>query len=260
MSAPRGGLAALVLAAGEGRRLRPLTTLRPKPLCPVGETTLLDLALARVATVVRPEATAVNAHHLAAQVVAAVGNRAHLSVEQPEALGTAGAVGALRAWLDGRDVLITNADVCFDAEPDLRELVAGWDRTRPRLLVVRDPARADFDGGLRFAGVSLLPAATAAALQPVPSGLYEVVWRHAELDLVETAARYVDCADPPSYLAANLMRSGGPSVIGAGAVVEGAVERCVVWPGATVHRGEHLVDVIRARGDDWRDVTVSGAP
>ncbi|HKY66707.1 MAG TPA: sugar phosphate nucleotidyltransferase, partial [Acidimicrobiales bacterium] len=41
---------ALVLAAGEGRRLRPLTWLRPKPLCPVGGRALVDLALDRART------------------------------------------------------------------------------------------------------------------------------------------------------------------------------------------------------------------
>ena len=48
MGRPRADLAALVLAAGAGTRLRPLTERRPKPLCPVGNLALLDLALARV--------------------------------------------------------------------------------------------------------------------------------------------------------------------------------------------------------------------
>ncbi|WP_432421588.1 nucleotidyltransferase family protein [Nocardia brasiliensis] len=39
------GLCAVVLAAGRGKRLRPLTHLVPKPLCPVGNTTLLDRVL-----------------------------------------------------------------------------------------------------------------------------------------------------------------------------------------------------------------------
>ncbi len=42
-------LCAVVFAAGEGTRLRPLTTTVPKPLCPVGNVTLLDRALARLA-------------------------------------------------------------------------------------------------------------------------------------------------------------------------------------------------------------------
>ena len=78
-------LAALLLAAGEGTRLRPLTLLRPKPLCPVGNVPLLDLALERVAAVVpvAPSTVAVNAHHLGEQIVEWAGLRTHVSVEQP---------------------------------------------------------------------------------------------------------------------------------------------------------------------------------
>jgi MurNAc alpha-1-phosphate uridylyltransferase len=251
-------LAALVLAAGTGKRLVPLTSLRPKPLCPVGHTTLLDLALERVATAVPPTAlsTAVNAHHLSDQIVAHVGDRVHLSIEAPVALGTAGAVGALRQWLDGRNVLVANGDVAFDISLDLAGFVEQWDRERPRLLVVEDVGRADFEGRWRFAGVSLLPASTAAALTPEPGGLYEVVWNHAELDLVPVQATYIDCADPSAYLAANLMLSGGAAVVGDGAVVEGRVERSVVWPGSEVGPEEHLFEVIRARGRDGGPLTV----
>jgi N-acetyl-alpha-D-muramate 1-phosphate uridylyltransferase len=251
------GLAALVLAAGAGKRLRPLTLIRPKPLCPVGDKTLLDMALDRVRPHVAGDAIAVNAHHLADQIVAHVGDRVHTSVETPMALGTAGAVGELRGWLDGRDVLIANGDVYFGELPYLAGFVTQWDRVRPRLLVVEDRDQPDFDGKWRFAGVSLLPAAIAASLRAEPSGLYEVVWRHATLDLVPTEAAYVDAADPSSYLRANLMCSGGESVVGAGARVEGRVERCVIWPGAAVLPDEQLVEVVRARGIDGELLTVA---
>jgi N-acetyl-alpha-D-muramate 1-phosphate uridylyltransferase len=254
------GLAALVLAAGAGKRLRPLTCLRPKPLCPIGDTTLLDLALDRVSPVVAPGAVAVNAHHLADQIASDVGDRAHLSIEQPQALGTAGAVGAIRDWLDGRDVLITNADVCFGEPPDLADFVAQWDRERPRLLVIEDHIAPDFDGRWRFAGVSLLPAAMAASLPAEPSGLYEVLWRNVALDLVAAELTYIDCADPSSYLRANLLLSGGASVIGAGAHIEGTVVRCVVWPGASVLPGELLVEVVRAGSNDDGVLLTVAAP
>jgi len=191
-------LAGLVLAAGRGARLRPLTDRVPKPLLDVAGTTLLDAALARVAAVIppTPDDVAVNAHWLADQIVAAVGDRAHLSVESPVALGTAGAVGALRGWLAGRDVLIANSDVWFAGPVDLAGFVAGWDRGRPRLLVVADTQSPDFEQRWRFAGLSLLPGTVAARLEPVPSGLYEAVWRRMPLDLWPVDVEAIDCGTP----------------------------------------------------------------
>jgi hypothetical protein len=255
------GLAGVVLAAGEGRRLKPLTDLRPKPLCPVGHSTGLADALGRFAAVglSGPGAVAVNAHHHAGQLAAAVGDGVHLSVEAPEALGTAGAIGALRPWLDGRAVVVANGDAYLAGDDPVGRLLVGWSGERPRLLVVRDPGRADF-GDLRFAGVSLLPAATAARLRPEPTGLYEAVWRDAyragELELLVFDGTFVDCGTVRDYLDANLHRSGGASVVGAGAVVDGTLTRSVVWPGGRVARGEHLVDAVRT--DTGR--TVTGPP
>lgn len=199
-------LAAVVLAAGRGSRLAPMTDHRPKPLLEVGGRSLLDSALDRVSAVVPldPAHVAVNAHWLADQVVQHVGERAHLSVE-PTALGTAGAIGALRGWLAGRDVLITNADAWYAPVPDLAGFVGGWDRIRPRLLVVADADRADFPGGWRFAGVSLLPGAVAASLAPQPGGLYELVWSRQPVDLVPTDAVYVDCGTPEDLKRARLL-------------------------------------------------------
>ena len=196
-----------------------------------------------------------NAHHHADQVIAAVGDRAHLSVEQPEALGTAGAIAALRPWVAGRHVLVCNADA-YLAGADAETLLAGWSGEHPRLLVVRDPARGDF-GEWRFAGMSLLPAPIAARLEPTPTGLYEVVWRQAhaaaELELTPFPGFFVDCGTPSDYLAANLHSSGGASVVGAGAHVEGRLTRSVVWPGGHVGPDEHLTEAIRA----GRDLTVA---
>jgi len=251
-------LAALLLAAGGGTRLRPLTLLRPKPLCPVGNVPLIDLALQRVTSVlpVTPSTVAVNAHHLGEQVAGWAGERMHLSVEQPAALGTAGAVAQLSSWLDGRDVLVANGDAFFDGRVDMRAFVDGWDRERPRLVVVRTAGAEDFPGGWLFAGISLLPARFVPTLRAEPSGLYEEVWSRTEVDMVSVPATYVDCGTPRDYLRANLLASGGESVIAPSADVRGSVTRCVIWPDAVVHPGEKLVDCIRARGSDGDDVTV----
>jgi NDP-sugar pyrophosphorylase family protein len=246
----RDGLVGVVLAAGAGSRLRPLTDVRPKPLCPVGDRTLLDLALDRVAPHVA--GTAVNAHHHADQLVAALAGRGvHVSLEQPAALGTAGALGALRDWVDGRAVLVTNADAYYADRDPVGDLVAGWDGDRPRLLCVRTSAASDF-GDLHYVGTALLPWWSVRDLAPAPSGLYEVSWRdlHAagRLDLAVTEATAVDCGTPADYLRANMLASGGAAVVEPGALVEGDVVRSVVWAGERVGAGERLVDAVRAAG------------
>jgi hypothetical protein len=113
--------------------------------------------------------------------------------------------------------------------------------------------------GCRYVGSCLLPWTAVRGLSATPSGLYEVLWRDLDaerrLDLVRTDEVSVDCGTPGDYLAANLHASGGRDVVGAGAVVEGSIERCVVWPGAYVGPHEHLVDTVRAGSRD-QPVTV----
>lgn len=245
-------LAGVVLAAGAGTRLEPLTRVRPKPLCTVDRRPLLDWALDRV----RPYAdeVAVNLHHHAEQMLAALSGRGlHVSHERDEALGTAGALGRLRGWLDGRAVLLTNADAWYpeDGVAALDDLVSGWDGERPRLLCVRQEGTGDF-GDLRYVGTALLPWWSVRELTDRPSGLYEVSWArlHAEgcLDLVLADLAAVDCGTPLDYLRANLAASGGASVVEDGATVDGEVVRSVVWSGETVAAGERLVDAIRGAG------------
>lgn len=236
-------LAGIVLAAGAGTRLRPLTALRPKPLCPVGNVLLVDHGIERVEALT--SSVAVNVHHGRDLLEAHLRNRVHLSVEHDEALGTAGALGLLRPWIDGRATLVVNGDTWTGAP--LSALLDGWDGERSRLLVVGD---GGLDTGTpRLAG-ALLPWSVVAGLEPRPTGLWEERWAAAHaagrLDTVVVDAPFFDCGTPASYLAANLFVSGGESVIGQGAVVEGTVERCVVWPGGVVRADEHLVDAIRA--------------
>src|SRR5690348_1650101 len=120
-------LAGIVLAAGAGERLRPLTDLRPKPMCPVDNVPLGDLAIGRIAA--ETASIAVNVHHGRAALEAHLAGRVHLSIEEPEALGTAGALGRLREWIAGRPALVTNADTWFD-QPVPPHFVSGWDGTR----------------------------------------------------------------------------------------------------------------------------------
>lgn len=225
-----------------------MSLLRPKPLCPVGDRTLLDHAIDSLLG--STSAVAVNAHHGLDQIQAHVAGRVssgdplHLSVEASEALGTAGAIGQLRDWLDGRGALIVNADTWHRI--DLGEFANGWDGERVRVLTTTP---------LPFAArssivASILPWWSARTIPAEPAGLWELIWRSeleaGRLDEVHSSGTVVDCATPADYLRANLTWSDGESVIGEGAVVEGTVERTVVWPGSVVEASEHLVDAIRA--------------
>ncbi len=244
-------LVGIVLAAGAGTRLRPLTEVRPKALCTVGGRSLLDLGLARIGPHVGR--TAVNAHHHAGQVAASLaGSGVHLALESPEALGTAGAVGNLRGWADGAAVLLTNADAYYPDASVVAALVAGWDGERPRLLCVPDGVPGVLDGH-RYVGTALLPWWSVAGLTAEPSGLYEVSWRalHAagRLELVVRADLVaVDCGTPADYLRANMLDSGGEPVVEPGADVRGELVRSVVWAGEQVGADERLVDAVRAAG------------
>ncbi len=277
MASLDGELCAVVLAAGEGTRLRPLTQRLPKALCPVGNVSLLDRALARLAGLglTGPQQVAVNACYLGDQVVEQVGTRAHLSVEQGTPLGTAGGVGNLRDWIAGRGVLVGNADAYLadpasPPGPDIAALLHDWDGESVRLLgqPAPDPtAPGTFDGHL-FTGFSLLPWRLVREVPPTFGDLVRAVWRPAEaagqLTVVPYPGTFYDTGTPADYLTANLHAAGDGSlvdptatvtghchhsVIGAGATVRGTVTRCVLWPGATVHADEHLHDVIRV-GDD----------
>jgi MurNAc alpha-1-phosphate uridylyltransferase len=246
-------VAGVVLAAGMGERLRPLTLLRPKALCPVANIPLVDLALDRVAPSVGE--IAVNVHHHRTALEEHLAGRVHCSVEDVP-LGTAGALGRLRGWIDGRAVVVVNADVWCPRGVD--PLLEGWDGERLRVLVVGDE-RLRPGKQSRVAG-ALMPWAEVAALEPEPSGLYEVSWRAAfeagRLEVLRYDAPFVDCGTPGEYLRANLEASGGESVVAEGAPVEGEVVRSVVWSGAWVRAGERLVDAIRYERD--RTVLVRG--
>jgi mannose-1-phosphate guanylyltransferase len=150
-----GGFRALVLAAGLGTRLRPLTDEQPKPLLAVLGVPLLARTLQAL---VRAgcEAAAINLHHLPEAIPAALGDRFGpmplvYSREDP-ILGTGGALLPLRDFLIAGDpVVILNGDsLC--AWP-LRQLLQRHRRAvrqgaRATLLLAGRPDPRRFGGGV----------------------------------------------------------------------------------------------------------------
>ncbi|SHF35893.1 mannose-1-phosphate guanylyltransferase [Desulfacinum infernum DSM 9756] len=108
---------AMILAAGYGERLRPLTDVRPKPLCPVVNVPLLDYWIRRLADEGVSEIV-INAHHLADQLEAHLARsrwpvRVHLLRER-KILGTGGGLRNALSVLDDGPFLAVNADIACD--------------------------------------------------------------------------------------------------------------------------------------------------
>ena len=109
---------AMILAAGRGERLRPLTASTPKPLVEVAGETLLGRHLQRLADAGFTSAV-INVSHLAERITARFGDggRAGLRIEwsrEAAPLETAGGIAQARALLGPDPFLLVNADIWCD--------------------------------------------------------------------------------------------------------------------------------------------------
>jgi len=145
-------LRALVLAAGLGTRLRPLTDVAPKPLLPVTGLPILGHTLQQLAAV-GCEAAAVNLHHRGDQIRQRFGDSFAgmqlLYSEEPELLGTLGAIHPLKEFLAGAEmVLLINGDsLC---RWPLKKLIRRYQSNGAyaTLLLTAQALPADFGGGV----------------------------------------------------------------------------------------------------------------
>ena len=141
--------AAMVLSAGFGKRMRPLTATRPKPLIEVAGRTLLDRALDRVEAAGITTAI-VNVHYFADQIEAAVAARTgplaiRVSDERSLLLETGGGVTRALPMIDADPFFVINSDnMWIDGSADaLRLLAQRWDGAAMDALLLLVPlARA----------------------------------------------------------------------------------------------------------------------
>lgn len=111
---------AMILAAGRGERLRPLTDTVPKPLVCAGGKPLVAWHLERLAAAGIREVV-INVSHLAETIEARLGDGRAWGVSiawsrEPQALETAGGIACARALLGEAPFLLVNADVWCDAD------------------------------------------------------------------------------------------------------------------------------------------------
>jgi MurNAc alpha-1-phosphate uridylyltransferase len=165
---------AMILAAGRGERMRPLTDHTPKPLLPVGGRPLIVWHVERlVASGVRD--IVVNHAHLGEQIERALGDGSSWGASiryspESEALETGGGIRRALPLLGGAPFLVVNADVWCDYDPRALALAGG---DLAHLLLVDNPphhpdgdfvldagrVREDGAGRLTFSGIGLYRAA-----------------------------------------------------------------------------------------------------
>lgn len=274
--------AALVLSAGLGTRMRPLTWVRAKPAAPVANVPLLvrilrSLAAQGVTDVV------INLHHRPETITRLVGDGRWLGLsvryswEQP-VLGSAGGPRHALPLLDTDPFLIVNGDTLADVHlaPMVRAHQAS-DAVVTLAGVRRDDTRygrmlTDGDGrvtgfsrpgqasGLHFVGVQVAGHAAFATLPDgiaidSVGGIYRdlIASRPGSLRAWQAEAAFWDIGTPRDYLTTCLEfadREGVALQPGQGSRVDPTtrIERTVLWDNVTIGPDCELADCVVADG------------
>jgi len=190
---------AMVLAAGLGTRMRPLTDKVPKPLVPVGGKPLINHVLDRLAAA-GVETAVVNVHHFADQLEQHLkprrAPRIVISDERDAVLGTGGGVVKALPLLGAAPFFLVNSDTLWidGVKPNLEQVATAFRPDRMDALLLLAPTatsvgyggRGDFsmaaDGKLRrrgerdvvpfvYAGIAML---SPALLKDAPSGAFSL--------------------------------------------------------------------------------------
>ena len=254
---------AMVLAAGLGTRMRPLTLLRAKPALPVMNRPLLHWTLDLLARNGVTEVM-INLHHLPFTVMEAVGDGSVFGLRvsysrEPRILGTGGGPRKVRSFFGDAPFILVNGDMVFDF--DLRGLVRRHKKARARATLALRPnpdprrysaIRTTKDGRVTslaglprptrgtaslFTGVHVLDPALLDRLRPGPSDTVRDLYAHlveeGETVLgVRVRGKWFDIGSPSLYLASQraLLASG----------FGGARRGVLVHPDAEVHRGARV--------------------
>lgn len=267
----------MILAAGLGTRLRPLSEERPKPLVEVLGTPLVHLALQH-AKRAGAQRVILNTHHLHADIPAALGDRVDgmelVYSHEPELLGTGGGVRQMAERLGALEgpFFLFNADALLDV--DAAGMVAAHDKRRPlATLALKDTpgmerfgllgtdendlvrtfaGRTAFKGPVTrermFCGAHVIEPKLLSWLPPGVSCINQVGYPHVldeghDVLGFDVAGYFCDVGTPERLLEANfLLLSGEVSLAHLDLLSRFSAEgRRFVAPGARVHEEARLV-------------------
>jgi len=282
----------LILAAGLGTRLHPLTLQMPKPLVPVVDKTILEHQ-ANLARKVPFAELHINAHYLADKLTIAAKELGFEKVweESPEILGTGGPLFRMNAEDPVDELLVMNSD-CF-CHFDLNAFLAnaraskasfallGVDFPKVNSLYVENEKLvgvANRFGSscalpLTFSGVSWY---STAALSSIRADERDVVrfWERSVLqgeapfvDASQKKALWIDMGSPEGLMKAcdarraelkidnfGIFKRAEASVVEPGSEIpeSATLEHSVVFAGAQIGEGEHLINEIRGKDFNWK--------
>ena len=137
---------AMVLAAGRGERLRPITDRTPKPLVRIAGRTMLDRTLESLRAAGVAECV-VNVHHLAGRIVSHLARRDRPRIilsREATLLETGGGIAHALPHFAGEPFCVANSDVVIldGVEPAWRRLGRAWDAAAMDALLLLAPAAA----------------------------------------------------------------------------------------------------------------------
>ncbi len=263
-----GVKSAFILGAGLGNRLRPLTSLRPKPLVPLFHRPLAEWAMLACAGL-GIERFAINTHHLR-EAWDGFGEDFQVTLfHEPVLLETGGGLKNIEPWLGDESVLVHNGDI-FSTLP-LEQLIAAHEASgMPVTLALRSVGEARHIA-LNPAGTRVVDIRNAlgqAAGTHVFTGIYCVnrsflgsIPPHekisvipAFLELAKTGQLgaivldqgvWLDLGDRESYLRAHRDLALEPAIHPEARVEDGAIiERTTIGAGAVVEAGAVIRDSV----------------
>jgi len=221
---------AMILAAGRGERMRPLTDTTPKPLLPVGGNPLIVWHLEKLAAA-GFECVVINHAHLGEQIEQALGDGARWGLEirysaegQGRALETGGGICKALPLLGEGPFLVVNGDLFTDLDYGSLAMPEG---SLAHLMLVDNPPhhpegdfRLDADGRvhaegeprLTFSGIGLYRPELFAGCRPEPFPLAPLLRRWMACGKVSGErfrGRWLDVGTPERYRRLQQELAGG---------------------------------------------------